>query len=118
MPLSVNHPEADQLAHALARRMGESVDEAVVKALRERLARTPDRAGAVARRGELVAIGRECAALPDYDMRRADEILGYDEHGVPAEPNVWPEMLGGPMGKAGTQRDLISAIVAAMRWQK
>ena len=82
MPLSVNHPEADELAHRLADRLGQSVDEAVVLALRERLARTPDpkRNG---RRGELLAIGRECAALPDFDLRSADEILGYDENGVP-----------------------------------
>jgi antitoxin VapB len=83
LPLPVNHPEANELAHTLAKRMCESVDEAVVKALRERLARTPERAGGVPRRGELLAIGRECAALPDYDLRSADEILGYDEHGVP-----------------------------------
>ena len=82
MPLSVNHPEADELAHALAERMGESVDEAVVSALRERLARAPERAGDARRRGELLSIGRECAALPDYDLRSANEILGYDEHGV------------------------------------
>jgi len=63
--------------------MGESVDEAVVKALRERLARTPERTGGARRRGELWAIGRECAALPDYDLRSAGEILGYDEHGIP-----------------------------------
>lgn len=82
MLLSVNHPEADELAHRLADRMGQSVDEAVVTALRERLARTPDRARTV-RRGELLAIGRECAALPDFDLRSADDILGYDEYGVP-----------------------------------
>ncbi len=83
MPLSLNHPEADELAHALAERMGESVDEAVVNALRERLARAPDRADGTRRRGELLAIGRECAALPDYDLRSVDEILGYDEQGAP-----------------------------------
>ena len=83
LPLSVNHPEADQLAHALAERTGESVEEAVVKALRERLARTPGSTGCARRRGELWAIGRECAALQDYDLRTADAILGYDEHGIP-----------------------------------
>jgi antitoxin VapB len=50
--------------------------------LRERLAHTPERTG-LTRRGELLEIGRECAALPDYDLRGADEILGYDEHGIP-----------------------------------
>ena len=82
MPLSLNHPEADELAHRLADRMGRSVDEAVVVALRERLARTPER-GSMRRRGELLAIGKECAALPNFDLRSAAEILGYDENGVP-----------------------------------
>lgn len=29
-------------------------------------------------------IGRRCAALPDQDTRQPDEILGYDEHGLPS----------------------------------
>jgi antitoxin VapB len=76
----MNHPEADELAHRLADLLGHSVDEAVVVALRERLARTPapTRTG----RGELPAIGRECPALPDIDLR-TDEILGYDQYGIP-----------------------------------
>lgn len=80
MPLSVNHPEADKFAHTLAERMGETVDEAVVAALRERLARTPARNRRERQSGVLLAIGRQ---LPDYDLRSADEILGYDESGVP-----------------------------------
>lgn len=83
MPLSVNHPEADRPAHTLAELMGATVDDAVVIALRERLARTPERTRGERHPGELLAIGRECAALPDYDLRSADEILGYDENGVP-----------------------------------
>ena len=83
MPLSVNHPEADELAHALAERMDETVDDAVVTALRERLARTSVRNRGEHEPGELLAIGRECAALPDYDLRSADEIVGYDANGVP-----------------------------------
>jgi antitoxin VapB len=33
---------------------------------------------------ELLAIGKRCAALPDQDVRTADEILGYDWHGLPS----------------------------------
>jgi len=65
----------------LAERTGESLDEAVVNALRERLERTSERVARTRRRGELLAIGRECGALPDYDLRAPDEILGYDEQG-------------------------------------
>lgn len=33
---------------------------------------------------ELMAIGRRCAALPELDPRSADDIIGYDENGLPA----------------------------------
>jgi antitoxin VapB len=59
------------------------LDEAVVNALRERLERTPERITSTRRRGELLTIGRECAGLPDFDLQAPDEILGYNEHGVP-----------------------------------
>jgi PHD/YefM family antitoxin component YafN of YafNO toxin-antitoxin module len=35
-------------------------------------------------KGLLLQIGRECAALPLLDHRTAEEIIGYDSHGVPA----------------------------------
>jgi antitoxin VapB len=72
LSLTVNHPDADRLAQELVERTGETVDEAVAKALRERLART---CGSE-QRGELLRIGQECAALPDHDRRKPDEILG------------------------------------------
>ena len=81
--LSVDHPEAVELAMALSSRTGESIGEAVVKALRERLERVPATGDVSSTAADLLAIGRECAALPDYDLRSADEILGYDEHGLP-----------------------------------
>ena len=37
MPLSIEDPEADRLARAVAQRTGESISNAVVTALRERL---------------------------------------------------------------------------------
>ena len=33
----------------------------------------------------LLAIARHCASLPDIDTRSPDEILGYDEHGLPSD---------------------------------
>ena len=32
---------------------------------------------------EIMAISKECAALPVLDTRSEDEILGYDENGIP-----------------------------------
>lgn len=84
MALSIKHPEADRLARELAARTGETLTEAVVVALRERLARTSGRNSAGSVREELAAIRRRCAALPVLDRRTPEEILGYDERGLPA----------------------------------
>jgi len=35
------------------------------------------------RAADLLEIGRRCAALPELDSRTAEEIIGYDEHGLP-----------------------------------
>lgn len=84
MPLSIKDPEADRLARAVAARTGETITQAVVTALRERLAREElKRSDVDARLGEILEIGRHCAALPVLDERSADEILGYDERGLP-----------------------------------
>lgn len=83
MPLSIKHPEADRLARELAEQTGESLTEAVIAALRERLARARGRLTAPKIEEQLMEIGRRCAALPDLDERPADAILGYDEHGLP-----------------------------------
>lgn len=32
---------------------------------------------------KLLEIARHCAALPVLDSRSADELVGYDEHGLP-----------------------------------
>lgn len=83
MPLSIKDPEADRLARELAARTGETLTEAVVVALRERLARETGRTRSIPLREELTAIRRRCAALPVLDARSPDGILGYDERGLP-----------------------------------
>jgi antitoxin VapB len=83
VPLSIKHPEADRLARELAARTGESLTEAVIKALKERLQREAGRARVRRLSDELGRIGARCAALPVLDDRAADEIIGYDEDGVP-----------------------------------
>jgi antitoxin VapB len=83
MPLSIKHPEADRLARELAAATGETLTEAVVNALRERLMRQRGRSRSLHVRDELRAIRERCAGYPVLDPRSADEILGYDEHGLP-----------------------------------
>ncbi len=84
MALSIKHPEADRLARELAARTGETLTEAVVKALRQRLLREQGRVRTPRLREELRAIRERCAALPVLDPRSDDEILGYDQHGLPS----------------------------------
>jgi antitoxin VapB len=81
--LSIKHDEADRLARALARETGETLTEAVVVALRERLDRVRQPSRARRRLARLRRIQDRVAALPTRDNRPADEILGYDEHGLP-----------------------------------
>jgi antitoxin VapB len=83
MALRIDSPEADQLAKELTRYTGETVTQAVITALRERLDRERRRQQSSLAE-ELVRLGKECAALPVLDGRMPDEILGYDESGLPA----------------------------------
>lgn len=82
MALTIQHREAEQLARVLAERTGQSIEQAVINALRESLAREPE-PRPVRQQSALMAIGRACATLPDHDTRSADEVLGYDQDGVP-----------------------------------
>jgi antitoxin VapB len=82
MALSIKDPEADRLAREVARATGETLTAAVVQSLRERLARVRRRRGP-ALAEEILKIGRRCARLAVKDRRAADEIVGYDEHGLP-----------------------------------
>lgn len=83
MALSLKDPEADRLAREVAARTGETLTTAVIVALRERLARLRGRARRRRLRDDLREIARRCTQLPTLDDRSADEILGYDEHGLP-----------------------------------
>lgn len=96
MSLDVADPELDQLARDLAEATGESVADAVKVSLRERLERVkPPAAPAPARkkvseeeRQRRLAAIREfrdyVQSLPVLDTRMPDEIIGYDENGLPS----------------------------------
>jgi len=77
MALNIRNPETARLAAALAWLTGETKTEAVTRALRDRLSRL--RRERTHRRvaDELDEIARQCARLPVWDGRAADEILGF-----------------------------------------
>lgn len=83
MALSIKHAEADKLARTLAQKTGETLTDAVLNALRERLDRVT---GTKRDRGlgdEIAQIQARVAAMPILDKRSDDQILGYDDTGVP-----------------------------------
>ncbi len=84
MPLSIKDPETDRLARELSKETGESLTTAVAIALRERLERVRGRASGQGLADELNVIALRCAGLPLLDDRPEEEILGYDERGLPA----------------------------------
>lgn len=84
MALSIKNAEADRLARALSRATGETLTEAVVNALRERLQREQGRAQPLRLRDEIRKIRKRCSRLPVLDPRSPNEILGYDDRGLPS----------------------------------
>ena len=83
MALSIKNPHAEHLARKLAEQTGETLTEAVLKALEERLRRITGRRHPIRLADQLEEIAKRCAALPVLDERSEDEILDYDEKGLP-----------------------------------
>ena len=84
MALNIRNPLAEALAAEVAQLAGESKTEAVTVALRERLARLQQRKAVTRSLAEdLNEIALHCARLPLHDARAADDILGYDDRGLP-----------------------------------
>jgi antitoxin VapB len=84
MALNIKDPETERSVRELAAMTGETVTAAVRRAAEERLARLQRNRSGRSLAEEILEIGRRCAALPDRDRRTAEEILGYDEHGLPS----------------------------------
>ncbi len=84
MALNIKNPEAERLARELAEATGESITQAVTTALREQLIRKTGRVRDVTLREDIRRIQERVAQLPVLDGRSPDEIVGYDEHGLPA----------------------------------
>ena len=92
MSLDVVDPELDHLAQEVAEATSESVADAVKQSLRERLERVrppaPARVVSEAERQRRLAAMEEfrdlICSLPVLDTRTTDEIIGYDENGLPS----------------------------------
>jgi antitoxin VapB len=79
MALNIKSAKADRLARELSALTGESITEAVEASLEARLENERRRR----RRPVLTDIVERFARLPVLDPRSPDDILGYDENGLP-----------------------------------
>lgn len=84
MTLSIKDPEADALARRLAEQTGESLTDAVKRALQERLERESARRPGAGLAARLLGIGRHCAAHLAAPFDAGDHAgLLYDDRGLP-----------------------------------
>lgn len=83
MPISIKSMETERLAREVAAETGESITGAIQKALEERLERLKRQRKSQIVKSQLDDILRRVDQLPVLDSRTPDEILGYDEHGLP-----------------------------------
>ncbi len=84
MALNIKNRETEELAQELASLTGETKTEAVRRALRDQLVRLQRERKGRRLADELDEIALRCASLPVLDPRPAEEILGYDENGLPS----------------------------------
>lgn len=83
MGISIKNARTEQLARELARQTGESLTTAIRRALEERLERVEGRRSPQDKLRLARASLRRVDALPVLNARTPEEILGYDEHGLP-----------------------------------
>lgn len=83
MPLSIKSLETERLTREVAERTGESLTGAIQKSLEERLERLNRERRNRNLMNQLEEILQRVDRLPVLDSRSPDEIVGYDEHGLP-----------------------------------
>jgi antitoxin VapB len=83
MALSIKSIETEILAREVASRTGESLTGAIQKSLEERLERLRTNRRSQAMAAQIDDILERVDAMPDLDIRTPDEIIGYDEDGLP-----------------------------------
>lgn len=82
MALSIKNEQAEKLARDLAEITGETITQAIIHALEDRLQRISGCRKSTDIMQEIIAISNHCHALPDLDHGSPDEIIGYDENGA------------------------------------
>ena len=81
--LNIGNPRVRELTEAAARLTGETEVQAVTRGLQDRLERVRHHRSGRSLADELDEIALHCGSVPVLDDRDPEEILGYDDHGVP-----------------------------------
>jgi antitoxin VapB len=83
MPISIKNEDTEALARKLSELTGESLTETIRISLSERYERVRRARSGRSLADELNEIAMRCASLPILSNRSEDDILGYDESGIP-----------------------------------
>lgn len=83
MTLNIKDPATTARIRELARATGENMTQAVRVAVDERLQRPSRKQAGRSLVERLDEIARHCGSLPVRSRRSEDDILGYDERGMP-----------------------------------
>lgn len=82
-PLNIKDPETSILARDLAALTGETITDAIKAAVQERLVRERRCRGRTIDRQAVQLIADRIAARPILDERSPDDLVDYDEYGLP-----------------------------------
>jgi len=83
MALSIKNDTTERLAREVAHEAGESLTKAIQRSLEERLERLRSRRRSRVLESQIDEILARVDQLPILDTRTPDEILDYDENGLP-----------------------------------
>jgi antitoxin VapB len=83
MSLNIKNEKVENLIRALAETTGEGITTAIGKAVEEKLDKLRQTCKQPLLEAELFEMGQRNAARKVIDARSADEILGYDNDGLP-----------------------------------
>ena len=84
MALNIKNEKVESLIRLLMEATGDGITEAVGKAVEEKLANLKHIKGHSFLETELLQMAKRNAARKVLDARSADEILGYDQDGLPS----------------------------------
>jgi antitoxin VapB len=83
MPLSIKNEKTERLIRRISKLTGESLTDAVRVSVEQRYERLTRSKSGRTLADELNEIALRCARRPLVSHLTPDEILGYDEHGIP-----------------------------------